>query len=88
MPGLVGVWGWPTTSATTVRSDGTTLGGVVGALEIIRRDPGAPTTQQIKSYRFYLRQLDDGSVQRIGPFRDVPHGHWRAELPSWATTST
>ena len=88
MPGVIGVWGWPTTGPATVRSDGTTLTGVVGALEIIRRDPAAPTTQQVKSYRYYLRQFDDGSVQRIGPFRDVAHGHWRADMPPWASTGS
>ncbi len=88
VPGIVGFWGWPTTSAVTVRSDGTTLTGVLGALEMISRDPSAQTMSQVKSYRFYLRQLADGSVQRIGPFRDVPHGHWRADMPSWASTGS
>lgn len=88
MPGVVGVWGWPTKSVITVRSDGTTLTNVVGALEIIRRDPVAPASQQVKCYRYYLRQLEDGSVQRIGPFRDVAHSHWRSDMPSWASTNT
>ena len=88
VPGLVGVWGWPTTGPATVRSDGTTLTDVVGALEMIRRDPAAPTTRQVKSYRYYLRQFEDGTVQRIGPFRDIAHRHWRPDLPPWASTQS
>jgi hypothetical protein len=88
VPGVVGVWGYPTTGPVTVRSEGTTLTGVVGALEMIRRDPAAPTSQRVKSYRYYLRQFEDGSVQRIGPFKDVPPRHWRADMPPWASTGT
>jgi len=88
VPGIVGVWGWPTTGPVTVRSDGTTLHGVVGALEVLRRDVTAPTSQRVKTYRHYLVESTGGVVRRIGPFLDVPHGHWRADMPSWASTTT
>ena len=86
VPGIVGVWGWPTTGPVTVRSDGTTLHGVVGVLDVLRRDADAPTSQQVKAYRHYLVETTDGSVRRAGPFRDVDYGHWRSDLPPWAST--
>jgi len=86
MPGVVGAWGWPTTGPMTVRSDGTTLYGVVGVLDVLRYDATAPTSRRVKAYRHYLAESTDGTVQRIGGFRDVDYGHWRADLPSWAST--
>jgi hypothetical protein len=86
VPGIVGVWGWPTTGPVTVRSDGTTLRGVVGVLDVLRRDANAPTSQRVKSYRHYLVETTDGAVRRAGPFRDVDYGHWRADLSPWAST--
>lgn len=88
MPGVVGVWGWPTTGPLTVRSDGTTIHGVVGALDVLRRDESEPSSRQVKAYRYYLVELADGTVQRTGPFRDVDYGHWRADLPPWASTGS
>ena len=88
IPGIGGVWGWPTSVPVTVRSDGSTVHGVVGVLDVLRRDAAAPLSRQIKAYRHYLIESTDGTVRRAGPFRDVDYGHWRPDLPSWASTAT
>lgn len=87
IPGIVGAWGWPTTAPITIRSDGTTVHGVNGVIDVLRLDAKAPSSQRVKAYRHVLAESTDGTVRRAGPFRDVDYGHWRSGLPSWASTN-